>query len=764
MKIKLLFMIIILLFSKNILAAPGYTELLLEVSFNQEDLDRIALFLETPQGELWADEDEVKLWRLRLPKEKPIFYEGHNFYPLKDFKGLKYKIDKLHMSIQLQVPANIILENQIVSANTSMITPENSKPGAFLNYNATAQRAPGQTQASGIFEGGFFSPHGVGVYNELVNLAGPTHKAVRLTTTWTKDMPQYMNSIRVGDDFNVPGMWGQSTGFGGFQWGTNFATQPYFIPFPLPSLRGEATIPTTLDVFVNNALVTKTNVPSGPFSITNIPTLTGLGNINLITTDLLGHQQVVNLPFYSSSTLLKKGLHNYSYEIGFVRNNFGINSNDYTRFMITATDDLGITENFTREWHLELLYGQQSLGLGGNFLWKTTGVFSAAAAVSHAAQGGPGGLLLVGFQRQTLDQFSFGFNSQLTSRYFVRLGIQPGTLSPIWQNQVFANMPLRNASLGMSYAQQKNRDNSSASFLTVTYNNNITKNWSLNITTLTNIGGVNNKSIFLTLTHPLDERTAASVGGIGQAGNSQATVNVQRALPTDEGFGYNLYAARGSSQTNYQAILSAQNYVGNYSVVAAHQANETGYQLNVYGAIALLDGHFYLSRALTDSFGVAQVPGYPYVNVYVNNQVIAKTDKNGNALLPNLLAYNKNSISINPHDLPLTAEIGTDRITAIPYYRSGLVIAFPVHPAHDALMRVVFPSGQPLPPGTLIHIQGQDKTFPVAGDGSTYISGLEQKTRLIAQWGEKQCAVDVLYTETKDPLPHLGTVVCKSVA
>jgi len=736
-----------------------YTELLLAVTFNQEDLNRIAIFLESSQGELLVDRDEIQLWHLRLPVAPPIFYQDHYFYPLSAFKGLVYEIDKIHMTIRIKVPIDILLETKITPNNANFTAPEISNLGGFVNYNANAQKAPGQSQISGILEGGYFNSYGVGTYSELMKVAGPTHKAIRLSTTWTRDLPNEMKSLRLGDTFTVPAMWGQAVGFGGIQWGTNFSTQPYFIPFPLPTLRGEATIPSTVNLYVNNTLISKNNIPSGPFSVTNIPTLTGQGNINLVVTDLLGRQQIINVPFYSSSNLLKAGLHNYAYEVGFIRNNFGIASNDYGRAVLAGTDDLGMTENFTREWSAELLRNQQTVGLGGNFLWNNKGVLSLAVAESHVSSG-VGSLLLVGFQRQTLNAFSFGFNTQLTTSQFMRLGIQPGAFSPSMQTQVFASMPLNDASLGVSYTQQNNRGTMNASFLTLTYNKNITRAWALNVTTLTNVGGGSNKAIFLTLTHPMDERTSIAANGMGQVGGSQAAVNLQRTLPTDSGYGYNLYGSQGS-QTNYQATLSAQNYAGNYSTIVSHQARQTGYQVNATGAVAMLGGNPYLSRQLTDSFGVVQVPGYSNVNVYLNNQVVAQTDRHGNALIPHLLAYNKNTIRINPRDLPLTAEINDDELDAVPYYRSGLVIRFPVHPAQDALLTVLLTSGKPLPTGALISMSGQTKEFPVAEGGVTYLSDLQAQNHLRASWGDEHCEFDVPYTTTESSLPNLGTFVCR---
>ena len=52
--------------------------------------------------------------------------------------------------------------------------------------------------------------------------------------------------------------------------------------------------------------------------------------------DLLGREQVISQPYYASSLLLREGLIDDSNEIGFVRNDFGIRSNDYGRFVTTV--------------------------------------------------------------------------------------------------------------------------------------------------------------------------------------------------------------------------------------------------------------------------------------------------------------------------------------------------------------------------------------------------------------------------------------------
>ena len=119
-------------------------------------------------------------------------------------------------------------------------------------------------------------------------------------------MPASMTSFRLGDTNSRPGQWGGAVHFGGIQWATNFTTQPRFVPFPTLAVAGEAILPSTVDVFVNNALRMHTDVPSGPFSLTNVPVLSGQGDANIVVKDILGREQIITLPYYVTPQLLSR--------------------------------------------------------------------------------------------------------------------------------------------------------------------------------------------------------------------------------------------------------------------------------------------------------------------------------------------------------------------------------------------------------------------------------------------------------------------------
>jgi outer membrane usher protein len=184
---------------------------------------------------------------------------------------------------------------------------------------------------------------------------------------------------------SVPGAWGRSVRFGGVQYSTNFATQPGYITFPSIASGGQAALPSTVDVFVNNALVAQKTVLPGPFSITNIPTVNGSGNVRLVVRDLFGREQVISQPFYASVNLLKAGLEDFSYEAGVERSNFGTESGDYGHAVASATYRRGLTGRLTGEIRGEASRDLGVAGIAAGYLIENSSSAADCCSISRCS-------------------------------------------------------------------------------------------------------------------------------------------------------------------------------------------------------------------------------------------------------------------------------------------------------------------------------------------------------------------------------------------
>ncbi len=759
-------------------------ELLLQVDVNAQGLDDTVLVLRSAEGKIAVPVDSLDGWRLRRPDLAPRFHDGVPYYALDAIAGVTYTYDAAKQRLAITAPPRAFTDTRFANAAAHYPAPTLPQLGGFFNYNLFGSRASGESQYAGQFEAGVFSPYGVLIGSLLAQDNAGVRSTVRLNTTWTTDFPAQLTTLHVGDAINVPGAWGRAVQFGGVQYGTNFATQPGFITFPSVAANGQAALPSTVDVFVNNALVAQRPVPPGPFSITNIPTINGSGNVQLVVRDLFGREQVISQPFYASVNLLKEGLEDYSYEAGFERQNFGTVSSDYGPGFATATYSRGLTDQLTGQVHGEAMRGLADGGVSANFLITEVGVLSASAAASGGsgnasnlsgganpsnvsnAGNGTGALGSVGFQRQTA-QFSLNAQAQWTSSAFREIGTTPQTPLPLRQLSGSLGYQLdRFGSANITYVAQDFRTQPNIHVLSLGYSVGVGRWAFVSLSAAKTYGATGSVAFGATLSIPFDDRTVAAVSYNGtrsssQGNTSDTSLSLQRSVPLGEGYGYRVV---GHTDGDVQASGTYQNNIGTYTLNAARFQGSTAGQVNVVGGIGVVGDHPFLSREITDSFGVVRVADYPNITVLQDNQPVGRTDADGYAVLPLLRAYDVNRVSIDEHDLPLDAQVDKLKVESVPYYRSGLLFDFPVRRSHGATLHVRLDDGAPMPSGGIVQVVGRDEDFPVALDGEAYVTGLEQKNRLRATWKGKSCEFDAAFPATDEPLPDLGTFDCHGVA
>ena len=738
-------------------------EVFMSVLINEQTQGTVVIL--RSHGRLFAGAQDLRRWRLRLPNTAPLTQYGEDFFALDALAGLSYRFDESSQVLTVQAPPSLFDATLLKGTVSNFSEPSPASLGGFLNYDVTASYTAGETNTGGVLELGGFGSWGSAQTRILGLDLNRQARAVRLDTTWTRDQPMQMASLLFGDGISGTSSWGGAIRFGGVQWATNFSTQPGFTSFPLPGMSGEVALPSTVDLYVNNELRMSREVPSGPFSIEDLPVTTGQGDARLVVTDILGREQIITQPFYATPRLLQQGLQDYSYELGFVRRNFGTDSNNYGRALAVGTHRLGITEQFTGEIHGELLDHQQTLGLGGVLMLPAAGVLSGSFAASHSDRG-VGRLLELGLQHQGRS-FSFGANTQLASQRFARLGLQPEALAPQQNSQVFVNLATSgHGSFTANYMEQALHDQTRNKILAGSYSRKIGRIGNLSASVTRLLTG-DAKTIFnLNFSMPLGNQTIASISTSAQPGREQARLAVSQSMPAGSGFGYRLVAGAGDSD-HRNVEVRAQNEVGSYTLGASQASGQTAFRGSARGAVAFLGSSAFLSRRITDSFAVVQVPGYSGVGIYADNQLIARTDANGSALLPRLRPYEKNTVRIEQSDLPLDTQIDAVQLDAVPSFRSGLLLKFPVKRSRGALLTVVLENGEPLPAGAQAQIIGdnveQNEVFPTGLRGEVYLTGLAVSNRLRVTWREQSCEFVLPFPESTDPLPHLGTYICTGV-
>jgi outer membrane usher protein len=739
---------------------PRFKERLLQVDIDQQQLNQTVLVLEDNDGGLYLWGKDLQRWRFRQPDANTaIVYQGEKYYPLSAISDISHEYDQKNLTLNLKVSPDAFTETTR-SAQAEKIAPlVKSSVGGFINYDLLAGDSTETSQRSGQFEFGYFNHAGVGTTNVLAEHINSGSRTIRLDSTWTTDFPEKMQTLHLGDSVSIPGTWGSSMRFAGVQYGSNFGTQPSFVISPPQRALGQATVPSTVDVFINNALASHQSVPPGPFSISNLPAITGAGEVRLVVRDLMGREQIITRSFYGSQTLLSKGLENFSYEFGAVRENFGINSNEYGNWLGSGTYRRGLSDQFTGEIHAEAMGSQMTVGAGGDTLLPKFGTINTyiAGSQNNAAYGV---LTLVGFDRLA-QPWSIGARTQWTTVNYTQLGLASPQLAPAQLSSANLSYALHaGGAVGIAYVGQRNRDQADARIATLNYSVSLGKMGSLIISALQNLAEDSGRTYYAMFSLSLDNSTSLYVSSQFMRNGNDYTTTLQHNLPPGEGYGYRL---QGSTSGAREASYSMQNNIGTYVINAAQNHGEVVTRLNASGGIAVLGGNPFLSRRIDQSFAVVRIPDYPKVRVLADNQLAGLTNADGNALIPRLRAYDNNMISIDQRDLPLDAEINTLKLDAIPFYRSGIEMKFPIKHSRGATLTIRLENGKYLPVGASVQEVGKEEIFVAGYEGEVYIVGLGSTTTLRATWNNQSCTFDVSFTLSANPLPDLGIYICKGV-
>jgi outer membrane usher protein len=708
-------------------------------------------------GALLLRESDLPRLRLRIPAKGGISVDGVRFYRYGPESGARLTLDPATQSAQLMLPAAAFDATER-SARRARPPKPTVSPGAFVNYELYAQGGGDSSQGS-LLEFGAFAPTGVLTTSMAVRRDPGRSEALRLETTFTRDFPEQMLTLQIGDSISSPGAWGRAVRYAGVKFGTNFATQPTLVTTPFVTASGEATVPSTADVFVNGRQVSSEQLPPGPFTLEGIPALNGAGEVQVVVTDALGRQQVIAQPYYTGPALLRAGLREYSVDVGAIRKDYGQLGNAYGSLVGSGTYRRGLSDGLTAELHAE---GQQdgpiAVGLDSALRLGWFGVATLTAAVG-GEDGEHGWLAGLGFERSA-QRVSVFLRTQYASESFAQLGSSAETLR--FRQNVFGGLGFNLARLGslqLAYAMRSYWAAPQSESFGASYSLSLGEYGFLSISANQQRGEDSDTDVLLYWTTPLGGRRTAGAGlryspDREDEERVEAVATLQQSAPAGTGLGYR---ASLSSSQDAQLGASYRGRAGQAEVEYAHRNESDGWRASALGGLAITAAGVMPTRWLDRSFAVVEVAGYEGLTVFADNQPIGRTDSRGRVLLDNLRPYEPNPISIDPLELPIEAGIDRARIELTPAYRSGAVVEFPVSRESATTFRLRLPDGTAVPPGAVVEIS--DRNWPVALDGLVYTEGAAT-TGGIARWRGGQCRFELRATAATDPIRDLGLVTC----
>jgi outer membrane usher protein len=770
-------------------AEPAHPRpLQLEVFINNDKTGLTGSFSQLPDGSMAASRGELEEVGVKVPGSG----KADEDVVLDTISGLVYRYDERTQTIAFTLNDDHRVPHAYDAAGgPAAALPVRSGYGSVLNYtlfagSSTAFANPNLAfnGASASLDARFFSPFGT--LSQTGILRSTTERdadALRLDTTFTYSDPSSLVTYRAGDAISGGLPWTRSIRFGGVQVQRNFGLRSDLITNPLPAFSGSAAVPSTVDVYMNNVKTYSQDVPAGPFNLSNLPAVAG-GTASVVLRDSAGREVRTDLPFYSSPTLLREGLTYFSGEAGYPRIHYGTQSDNYVEQAFAALSMRhGWFDWLTVEGHAEGGAGLFNAGAGLVARTGSFGVLSLAA--SGSGHGGDRGLQvfaaydtrLFGLSLNVSTQRSFGDYDDLASvtapivpavNAFA-VPIQTSVRPPKALDRVSVGMPLpfdTLSNLNWSFIHLKPATGPTSKIVSASWSRPFVANSHLFVTAFSDFGEKRNYGVFAGLSIQLGQWGSASTSvvngrdGTGRDGTS-VTTDYTKPLTQDIGsYGWRVRDSEGAVSDRSAAAAYRSSFARIEAGVQQSNGTIRG-QAEVQGGVATMGNGVFFSNRIEDSFAVVDA-GAPGVDVFYENRLIGKTNGQGLLLVPSMRSYQKNKISIDPHGLPLNADVQQTQDFVAPADRSGVALNFGVKTKVNAAVVIIARAdGKVLPVGSKGLLNDSDESFVVGYDGRAYVRGLQSENTITVTAGGNECRASFPFTSEENSQVVIGPVVCQ---
>ncbi|KAF2391364.1 fimbria/pilus outer membrane usher protein [Pseudomonas frederiksbergensis] len=744
--------------------AVADAQLFLELVVNQMNTGRVVA-VEQRGGRFFLPATALRDSGMKLPDNISAEVD------LDSLPGLHSEYDSAGQRLLLNVPPDWLPEQFVGNREVYPRTPALSSFGALLNYDLYLN----DTDDAGTYlaawnEVRLFDSWGTlsntGQYRRTLSgdaVSTLNNGYLRYDTTWRFSDDERLLTYEAGDLVSGALPWSSSVRLGGVQLSRDFGVRPDLVTYPLPQFAGEAAVPSSVDLFINGYKSSSADLQPGPYTLTNIPFINGAGEAVVVTTDALGRQVSTTVPFYVTSSLLQKGLSDFSVAAGTLRRDYGLKDFSYGPGVTSGSLRYGVSDNFTLESHAEASDTLTLGGLGGNLRLGNFGVLNTALSQSQF-DSESGQQLSLGYQYSS-QRYSFSYQRLQRHDQYADLTVIDSPYTTLSKRSEQATLSLNLdtwGSLGVGYFDVRAADDSRTRLLNLTWSKPLWRNTSFYLSGNREIGD-SNWAVQAQLVIPFDLRGSLAISSErSKTGQTQQRVNYSRAVPTEGGLGFNLGYAQGDGPAYRQADLtwrlqSVQLQAGVYGTSEA----ETRWA-DASGSLVWMDRQVFAANRIDDAFVVVSTDGYADIPVRYENQQVGQTDRNGHLLVPWSSAYYRGKYEIDPLNLPANVRSPNVEQRIAVRRGSGYLLEFPLSRVIAASIVLVDARQQELPLGSgVVHEQSGTQTV-VGWDGLVYLENLQAQNNLrvtLADGGT--CQVQFAVDMQQQQIPLIGPLVCQ---
>ena len=737
----------------------------LKLVLNEQDKGEF-FFVLAPEGDIWMARTDFEQLGLKEGLGKDVQFNGITHVSMKSLPDLAYRINEERVSLDVNASPFIFREHDVESSYTKpykvVMTRDSS---AFLNYSVDYDYVENEPIVNISGELGISSGNYLGITTYTYQKTDDTEKAARLMTSFTYSDRDKLQTVTLGDFSSSSGALGSGILLGGISYSKNFSLSPFFLKQPPLKLGGTIETPSDVEIYLDGTLVRKEKLSPGEFTFQNVPATTGFGTASMVIKDVYGREKIIAIPYYYNERLLKKGLHEYSYNAGFIRKDFGVKDFSYGKPAFMSFHNFGFSKNLKIGYAAEASPDLVNIGPSVSFSASHKGIVNAAFAFSNSSgESGFSGMLGYMFQSRN---FNAGLSLSSDSREYSTLTVKPsddkakfrftGTIGVGGEKIGY---------LGAAYSHAEMYQSNRLSRVSVSYNKTLTKSASLFVTASETQDIETYDEIFFGIHIYLGRNTSGSVNYTKKDNADIQRVTIQKSPPTGNGFGFRADMVNTNDIDYANGAVSYQNSYGLYTMNMTGNAEDMNYRLSLAGGIGYIDKSVFLSRPITDSFAKVKVDKLEDVRVYYYGNEVGRTDKKGELIVSNIRSYNDNKIGIESQDIPIDYSINSLSRYISPSFKNGSVVKFEVNMMQAIIGNLyIIRDDQRVPlEFTRLFVQVKDVIFEglVGRNGEFYLENVppgRHPARTVYEGDEFR--FDIIIPESSEMFLQLGDIDCE---